>query len=182
MRIRNAVAVLAMSVFLASAAAAQTRGPELTVGVAALGSEKFGDDDSYTWLSTNEHVLRLAFYLSPKVAIEPDFSLSWWSGEGESSTQIGIGAFIPYYFNGDQGATGFYAAPGVGINMYSFDDGDDSDSASQTFFAIEAGKKFRLTESASFRVAAQYYMEPENDDFQKYSNIGVMLALSVFLK
>jgi hypothetical protein len=31
-------------------------------------------------------------------------------------------------------------------------------------------------------VAAQYYMEPENDDFQKYSNIGVMLALSVFLK
>ena len=81
MKFRGAVAGLAIFLTAVMAADAQDRrGPEITVGVGAIGHETYDGDASYTWLSFPESFLRFAFFLSPKVAIEPDVSLYWWSG------------------------------------------------------------------------------------------------------
>jgi hypothetical protein len=165
---------------MASSVGAQVRSPELTVGVASIGMETYDGDETYTQLYLPASLLRLAFYMSPGVAIEPTVSINYWSGEGASFSAIGLGAFVPFYFNKDQGATGFYAAPGLGIFLFGGDDPDDK--GSQIWFAAEAGKKFRMGPNAALRVAAQFYQELENDDFIEFRNIGVLAGLSVFLK
>jgi outer membrane scaffolding protein for murein synthesis (MipA/OmpV family) len=181
MNYRSAVAALAILGLAATSATAQARGPELTVGLASIGMETYDGEANYTQLYVPSGMLRLAFYLSPKVAIEPTLSLNVWSGEGDSFRSIGIGAFVPYYFNGDQGMTGFYVAPGLGILSYGDEDGS---RGSQIWFAAEGGKKFKLSDSAFLRLAAQYYMESEDEDngLDKYTNLGVILGLSLFLK
>jgi hypothetical protein len=181
MNYRSAVAALAILGLAATSATAQGRGPELTVGLASIGMETYDGEFNYTQLYVPSGMLRLAFFLSPKVAIEPTVSLNIWSGEENSFRAIGLGAFVPYYFNGDQGMTGFYVAPGIGILSYGDEDGSNG---SQMWFAAEGGKKFKLSDSAFLRLAAQYYMESENRDegLDKYSNLGVILGVSLFLR
>ena len=183
MKFRNAVMTLGLSMIAAGSAGAQTRGPELTLGLASIGMETYDGDASYVQVFAPATMLRMAFYLSPRMAIEPQVMLDAWSGEDESSTTIGLGAFLPIYFNADQGATGFYLSPGAGITMYSTKESDgDKASASQIFLAGEFGKKFKMGDNASLRLAAQYLQELENDDFFEFRNIGVVAGVSIFLK
>lgn len=183
MKFRIAAAALSFATLAAGVAEAQLRGPEITVGLASVGMETYDGDENYTQLFAPTSLLRLAFYFTPQVAIEPQVMLDMWSGEGRSGSAIGLGAFVPIYFNGDQGNTGLYAAPGIGVTFYANKQADGiKSSSSQTFFAVELGKKFMLGESASLRLAAQYFQEPETDDFFEFRNIGVLLGLSVFLK
>jgi hypothetical protein len=57
--------------------------------------------------------LAIAIYLNDNIAIEPNASLSFVSGDGFSGGDFGLGVMVPYYLAGGMGKTGVFVAPGV---------------------------------------------------------------------
>ncbi len=60
--------------------------------------------------------LSIAIYMNDNIAIEPQASLTFQSGDGFSGGMFGVGVLVPYYLAGDQGKTGFFVAPGLWLS------------------------------------------------------------------
>jgi hypothetical protein len=188
MNIRKAVAVLALSMMTATAAEAQGSGPEITLGVAAFSrttTDSPGGDFSSTSFGISSPLLRVAFYLTPKIALEPQFAFSSTSDDNDiSSSNLSVFALLPIYLSGEPRSTGLYVAPGFGFERMSQDNGVTDDSQSQTFFGVELGKKFKLTDAVAFRLAGQYLMKAENEDdgIPEQTAINVILGASFSMR
>lgn len=113
----------------------------------------------------------IGIYLNDKVAIEPTIGFSYDKPDGaaDATTSILVGVFVPYYFSGDRGHSGLFAAPGIDITKQT-----NVDAAID--FGVDVGYKGKMSDKVSWRAAAQLR---DGDSFTDAS-IGGVFGLSVF--
>lgn len=96
--------------------------------------------------------LAMAFYLTKQFAIEPQVAISNTSSDAVDGTLYGAGLFLPFYFNADEGKSGFFLSPGAmvlgGTGDFDFD--------AEFNYGLDAGIKFAVRERISTRFAATY--------------------------
>ena len=182
MRLGKMVVATAFLVASASTSFAQSGGAEITVGLGAL-SIISSDGESLVGIGVNNQTVRLGLPLTEKVMLEPSISLLYLSGDGASTTNLGIGAFVPFYI-GESTSQGLYLAPGALVMYSSFDGEDDffDGSTSQVAVAFEVGNKSRISDAVSLRLAGQLTLALENDDNVGSTTIQGIIGLSVRLK
>ncbi len=181
MKLGRMVAAVALSAVCASAAAAQSGGPEITVGLGALSYITSDGEDVFAF-NVNQQTVRLGLPLTSKVMLEPTLTLDYFSSDGTSFTDLGIGAFVPFYL-GESTSRGFYLAPGAFINHSSVsDDFFGDESSSQVSLAFELGHKSRISDAVSLRLAGQIGQALRNDDNESFTAIRGIIGLSVRLK
>jgi len=173
------LAVLALGA-TALTAQAQDKATELTAGVIGFSSTSSGGR-TLTQFATGGAYFAVGFYLSPGMALEPTIASSHQSisDGGGSSTVVGLGLALPYYFNKGWGRKGPYLAPRFTWNSYSC---DGCNSVSQMGLGVALGTKVPLNSAAALRLQASYDYGFENDNFDNSSTFGVSAGLSVFLK
>lgn len=114
----------------------------------------------------------VAFYMNPNVAIEPQLSLAFISGDGADGSVYGLGLFVPWYFAGDAGRSGFFVAPGL---EYSKGTGDfETDGA--TDFGVDVGMKMTRNDRMSTRLALTFR---DGDSFNE-AVIGASFGIGLF--
>jgi hypothetical protein len=179
MKLGKFVVAAALLAVGASTASAQN-GPEITVGLGVLSHTSFDGQTAFN-IGINRQEVRLGIPVASKVMIEPSLSLGYTSSEGTTTTNLGVGAFVPFYL-GESTSRGLYVAPGASLQYLSFDDDVSSGSASQVSLAFELGNKSRISDAVALRLAAQLMHSLENDDFNSATTVGALVGLSVRLK
>jgi hypothetical protein len=179
MKLGTLVVATVMSMGFSTAAMAQG-GTEITVGLGAL-SLISSDGESAFVINVNQQVVRLGLPLTNKVMLEPALTLDYVSSEGTSATDLGVGAFVPFYL-GESTSRGVYLAPGAFINYSSFNGDFIDESSSQVSVAFEVGNKSRISDAVALRLAAQVGIALENDDNDQFTAIRGIIGLSVKLK
>ena len=119
----------------ATTASAQMMGKpkEVRIDMASFTSQDGNTDINLVFPGN----LAVAIYMNDNIAIEPFVMLRFQSGNGFSGGQFGLGVQVPYYLAGGMGKTGFFIAPGVGIDK-GFGDGEYD---VQTNYGLDLGLK-----------------------------------------
>jgi len=171
-------AILALSAILtcvaAPAAAQDAKRPlELRVQVAGV---TVGDD--FTNISASlPGALAFAWYLTPRVAIEPRAGLAFNSvevtpGDKRSGGSYSLGAFVPLYLRADGGRSGLFIAPGIAVT----DLFGDFDGPRVIQGGVDVGLKRRLGE----RMATRWALEVRDRDNDDEVTVGGSFGLSFF--
>jgi hypothetical protein len=120
------------------------------------------------------------FFLSPRVAIQPQFGLLRQSDDNSSSTLTFL-AFQPeLFFN--PGGTGGYAFGQVGVlrSSSSFD-GGGSDSENNTTFGVGIGYRSVIRRSLALRYEARLRRLNDADGGDPLTEIGLMLGVAAVI-
>lgn len=185
---RLAVTVALVLAALATTPSAQANPTELTVGLLGLGYTGCDDCESLLEVATGGATsgvfsgrgggaVAAGFYVSPRVAVEPSFSLSHvGSGYGDV-TVLGLGIAVPLYSRDDWGHGGTYLAPRLGYN--AFDRGGAADR--QVTLGVGFGTKTAINEHAAFRAQVSFDYGFEGD-LKATRSLGLMLGLSLFVE
>jgi hypothetical protein len=120
---------------------------------------------------------RVAFYVSPQVAIEPAINLVFAADGNDTSFNLGSALMLQYMFSPDATRARPYVAGGPTVLV--LDTGYDT--SSQFGLAGEFGAKIPLAERIGLRVGAGVQHGFENDDVAGRNLIYGRLGLSVFL-
>jgi len=176
----TALATLALGV-TALSASAQEKATELTGGLLGFQSTSCTDCSTVTVFATGGAYAAIAFYLSPGMALEPTVTVSTVSiGDGGgSTTSLGFGLALPYYFNKGWGRKGPYLAPRVVYSSFSC---TGCESQDQFGLGVALGTKLPLNDMAAVRLQASYDYGFESSPTPSTSTFGASLGLSVFLK
>ena len=135
---------------LLSATPAMGQGRPLEIRVDMLS---FETSDGNTNLDLSfPGTLAMAFYLSKQFAIEPEIMVSNVSSDFADGTLYGAGLFLPFYFNADEGKSGFFLSPGAMVLGGT----GDYDTGTDFNYGLDAGIKFAVRERISTRFAATY--------------------------
>lgn len=118
-----------------------------------------------------------AWYLSPRVAIEPRLQLSFSSVEVASGDKrnvgaLSVGAFLPLYLRADGGRSGLFIAPGIAIA----EPFGDIDAPRVVQGGVDVGLKRRLGE----RMATRWAVELRDYDNSDELTVGASFGLSFF--
>ncbi len=133
----------------------------LDAGVQVISFDTDFDSDNLTQIGIPVSNLRVGFFISPSVEIEPNFSLQRASSGGSSATEWDIGANLLYHFGDDPAMTRFFVAFGPSLVVAS--GGDETDS--QFGVTVGAGVKIPASDLLLFRLGAGYtkFFEKENE-------------------
>lgn len=119
--------------------------------------------------------LRIGFFASDAVSIEPSISLSLLSDGDDTFWQLGLGTALLFHLQTDRDETRPYL--GVGGSLSTFGNGD---TASQLSVSGEAGFKFPVQNSFGLRLGAGVGRFFENDDFNGRTSIYATFGFSYF--
>ncbi len=172
----------------APAAGAGTNPTELTVGLLGVGYTGCDGCQSVLEVATGGATsgvfsgrggggLAAGFYLSPRAAVEPMFSLSHVGSGISDVTVLGIGLAVPLYSRADWGHRGSYLAPRLGYNAYDLGSG----SVRQFTVGVAFGAKSAINEFASFRAQVSFDYGFEGD-LKATRTLGLQLGLSLFVE
>jgi hypothetical protein len=173
---RRLLSLAALSILTLSASASAQRS-----GSTANPSPEIGMDAAITFgLGTGQGTLvdipaqsiRMGFFVSPVLSIEPMFGLRSASGGGTTVTVYNIGAGALYHFSPNRAANQFYVRPF--IQIAGFSGGGTSDS--QALFGVGGGLKIPLRDRISSRFEANFSHTDGSD------MIGLLAGLSFYTR
>ncbi len=125
--------------------------------------------------------LRVGFFVSDNISIEPQVQFSFFDpgGDSDSEFQLGLLAAALYHFNPDMTQTQFFVRAGGAFLMYDF--GSDFDD---TVFGFGGGLgvKVPMSDSFMFRAGADVLYTLEGDITPAMINIIGSFGLSFFLQ
>ena len=99
MRSRHIAGLFIAALSLAPQLAAQSRPIELGTDLGV--SFDFGGGSTLTTVSIPTSTLRVGFWMSDRVSVEPNAGLTWLHLSGESLTTIDAALALLYHFNAD---------------------------------------------------------------------------------
>lgn len=161
--------------------AAQSHGPELSVGIGALVYQH-ETGFNQTQVQVGLQRVNLGFYLSPSIALEPSVLFLYAhasDGTSSSSTDIMLQLGLPIYLQKDWGHTGVFIAPMVGLTSHS-----NGNSESQFSFGGSLGTKMRVSDMVSLKLAAvvMHALEKTSDNLPANTQVAGTFGVSVFFK
>jgi Outer membrane protein beta-barrel domain len=172
---RRLLSLAALSVLAVSASASAQRSgtmnPSPEIGIDA--GITFGlSDPNVTTIAIPAQQIRMGFFVSPALSIEPTFGLQSISGGGETFTAYQIGAGLLYHFSPSRAANQFYVRPF--LNIVGTSGGGQSDS--QALFGIGGGLKVPLRDRIASRFEANFAHTDGSD------MIGLLAGLSFYTR
>jgi len=180
---RRVLSFAALSLIaIASTASAQrsTRGntmasanPSPELGVDA-GVRFTLDDPKTTDLSIPIPAIRMGFYVSPTISIEPSLSLNHHSETDLSYTTYGIGLGLLYHFSASRMANQMYVRPFIGL------DGISGDVGSNSAFSFGAGFGVKMPVGNRFASRFEANFAHASNDGASQNAIGLLAGLSVY--
>jgi hypothetical protein len=181
---RRVLSFAALSLMaIASTAGAQrsTRGTTMTSANPSpeLGVDaglQFGlDDPKTTSFQVPIQGIRMGFYVSPAISIEPSVRFNHTSISGGGSfTDYGVGVGLLYHISTSRMANQLYVRPFIGLDGISGDGGSDSAFSFGAGFGVKVpiGSRFASRWEANFSSASN------NGNSQ--TAIGLLAGLSVY--
>lgn len=168
---------------IASTASAQrsTRGsmtsanPSPELGVDA-GVQFTLDDPTTTSLQIPIQGIRMGFYVSPAISIEPSLNLNYTSFDDGHVTTYGLGLGMLYHFSTSRQAKQMYVRPFIGLDGISTD--EDSDSA----FSFGAGFGVKVPIGSRFASRFEANFAHASNDGATQNAIGLLAGLSVYTR
>jgi len=181
---RRVLSFAALSLIaIASTASAQrtTRGsmasanPSPELGVDA-GLQFTLDDPKTTSFQIPIQGIRMGFYVSPAISIEPSLRLNYTSFDGGHLTAYGVGLGMLYHFSDSRAANQLYVRPFIGIDGVSTEGGGDSAFSFGAGFGVKMplGNRFATRWEANFAHAS--------NDGATQNSIGLLAGLSVYTR
>lgn len=176
MRRISTLVVLSLLALSASATAQRSRGasmanPSPEIGIDAGITFGLGTPSS-TLISIPAQQIRMGFFVSPALSIEPMFGLQSESGDVPSSTTYNFGAGLLYHFAQSRAANQFYVRPFVNVVGFSRDAGSNSTAV----FGVGGGVKIPLRD----RIASRFEANVQSGDGD--TAIGLLAGLSFYTR
>lgn len=176
MRRISSLVVLSLLALSASATAQRSRGagmanPSPEIGIDAGVTFGLGTP-STTVVSIPAQQIRLGFFVSPALSVEPTFGLQSVSGGGVSITTYNFGAGLLYHFAQSRAANQFYMRPFVNVVGISGDVGSNTTAV----FGFGGGVKVPLRDRIASRFEANV-QAGEGD-----TAIGLLAGLSFYTR
>lgn len=122
--------------------------------------------------------IRMGFYISPVLSIEPTVGFTSFSGGGISGTVYGIGAGLLYHFSPSRAANQFYVRPFLGIDGSSGSIG----SGSTVEFGVGGGLKMPLRDRIATRFEATFAHEGGKNGGPGQDALGLLAGLSFYTR
>ena len=174
---RRILSLAALSLLAVSASASAQRSSSMSSPSPEIGMDAgvlFGlSDGAGTTVDIPVQRIRMGFFVSPVLSIEPTFGLSSQSGGGlGTSTVYDLGVGALYHFSPSRSANQFYIRPF--IDIIGFSGGGNSDS--QALFGVGGGLKIPLRDRISTRFEANFQHTDGADA------IGLLAGLSFYTR
>lgn len=121
-------------------------------------------------------LVRMGFFVSPALSIEPSLGLNSFSGGGLSGTDYTVGVGALYHFSPSRAASQFYVRPFVSINGSSGNLG----SGSSVAFGVGGGLKIPLRDRIATRLEANFAHDGGRNGGGSTDMLGLLAGLSVY--
>jgi hypothetical protein len=173
---RRVLSLAALSILALSASASAQRSgsmasPSPEIGIDAGISFGLGDPSTTTISIPAQHI-RMGFFVSPVLSIEPTLGLTSTSGGGATVTLYNVGLGALYHFSPSRAANQFYVRPF--LNIVGFSGGGTSDS--EAVFGVGGGLKIPLRDRIASRFEANFAHADGSDA------IGLLAGLSFYTR
>ena len=139
----------------------------------------FLDYDNQTSIDVPQQSIRVGFFVSDQLSIEPAVGFSYiddFLGFGESLTQLALEGRVLYHFSPDPTRPRFYLGGGAGFTL--IDVADDQ----ETQFGVGGGLgvKLPIADRMAIRLEGSFSRYFETDQLPATSVIGVVVGFSFF--
>jgi len=175
--VQVAIAVLALS----SPVLAQNKG---TIEIGLDGNLTAGLDEPHvTTVNLPVQRLRVGYFISPRISIEPYGAFNWTHVSGADAVNLNLGVGGLYHFGDNPAATRWYARPFTEL-LYNHIDGDNGGSASSTTGAIGAGVGVKLPFAAqrfAWRFEGAFTQTFAHGGVDAQSSLSLFAGLSFFM-
>ncbi len=179
---RRILSLAALSILALSATASAQRGSSSSSPSPEIGMDAgliFGlSTPSTTTFQLPLQQIRMGFFLSPVMSIEPTVGFTSLSGGGFSGTDYNLGAGLLYHFSPSRAANQFYVRPFLGINGQSGDLG----SGSTVQFGVGGGLKMPLRDRIATRFEALFAHQGGQNGAPGQDAIGLLAGLSFYTR
>jgi hypothetical protein len=180
---RRLLSIAALSILTLSASASAQRSsgysasPSPEIGMDAGLTIGLGDN-SGTVFQVPLQQIRMGFFISPAMSIEPTVGFTSFSGGGISGTAYSLGAGLLYHFSPSRAANQFYVRPFIGIDGSSGDLG----SGSSVAFGVGGGLKIPLRDRIATRFEAAFAHRGGQNGGNGSDAIGLLAGLSFYTR
>ena len=173
---RRVLSLAALSILALSASASAQRSssmanPSPEIGIDAGIAFDLGDFGGTTIQIPAQHV-RMGFFVSPALSIEPVLGLTSFSDDAGTTTLYNLGVGALYHFSNSRAASQFYVRPFINIVGISGEGASDS----QAVFGVGGGMKLPLRDRIAARFEANFAHADNND------TIGLLAGLSFYTR
>ena len=139
------------------------------------------DKDGWEYWNTTEiavplQSIRVGFFVSDRVSIEPSVSFSYTDFGDESLTTLGLGAGVLYHFTDDATQPRFYIGGGAALGMIDVVD----ETETQFAVGVGLGVKLPIANRMAVRLEGQYNRRFESDLLPGANVIGITVGFSFF--
>jgi len=136
----------------------------------------FLDYDNVTSINVPQQSIRVGFFVSDQLSVEPAVGFSWLDAGGESLTQLALAGRVLYHFSPDPTRPRFYLGGGAGFTL--IDVADDQ----ETQFGVGGGLgvKLPIADRMAIRLEGSFSRYFETDQLPATSVIGVVVGFSFF--
>lgn len=157
-----------------------------TVSFTSQGGDLFasgfdGDSDRLTAFTVNPS---FGYFVTPGIAIGGDVQFQKATQGDFSTTTVGIGPTLAYYFGGPGSASYPFIAGTVGYSSLSFDSGDfGSDSINGYQFGVTGGLSYMIARNVALTGALFYQNQTFSDNGESASGnmIGIQGGVTAFI-
>lgn len=173
-----ALSILAMSASASAQRSASMASPSPEIGVDAGIAFLLGNN-SGTVIDIPAQRIRLGFFVSPALSIEPTFGLHSESGGGATFTAYSIGSGLLYHFSNSRAANQFYVRPFIEVQGFSVTGGGSSSAAT---FGVGGGLKVPLRDRIASRFEANFAHQGRQNNQPGRDIIGLLAGLSFYTR
>ena len=151
---------------------------------------ELGVDGVVAYTLTSPHVstvaipvqrLRVGFFISPRVSIEPFGALTHFSENGNSNTNVTLGVGGLYQFGGGRGAPQPYVRPFAELAHRSFADKSLSGGASEAALGAGVGLMIPASTQFAWRFEGTLTQVLEHDSLNGGTMLSGFFGLSFFI-
>ena len=159
-----------------SSMASANPSPEIGVDGALI----FGlDDPNTTTLSLPVQRIRVGFFLSPTISIEPTFGLTTISGGGDRMTTYTIGTGLLWHFAPSRAANQLYVRPFLDFNGASLSGAGSDNSVT---FGAGFGIKHPIRDRFNTRLEGLFGHTGEHSGVPSSNELGILFGFSVYTR
>ncbi len=137
---------------------------------------------SQTFIQLPVSQIRVGFFLSDMIELEPALGLNYVSGGGGHATTANFVVGLPINLQTDRSQPNWYVRPLVGFEHFSAGSDGNTTSATQVSFGAGVGVRVPIDRRFAGRFEANYTHGDHNDDLGSYNQFGVLAGLSFFTR